>query len=266
MRLCSPPPVRTGRLHIRIFGWRGGTLVVRRLSVPFETTVAMREHTGWVTARGWTRELEAGERLSVPPLTRFDLSIAPRAIAELALQADLDLAALAEAVVNPVRWPARTGRSGTTAPQYDQGKELTGALARRVFLAPQHEWRCATFATQFGMSGKAVSRGIFAEGESFRETVRNYRLSRLLFDLPALPKVNDDIAQSYGFSSCRLLEAAFHGVLELPLTVAHAQLIVSAEIREMAAPRSVTRPLDAPLESFACEGYPWAVPPCFLPV
>lgn len=117
MYLYGPPPVSTGRLRIRIFGWRGGTLLVRRPAVPFETTVAMRKHTGWLTARGWTRELKAGKRLSVPPLTRFDLSIAPGAIAELALQADADLAALAEAVVDPARRPARPGRSGTAAPQ-----------------------------------------------------------------------------------------------------------------------------------------------------
>lgn len=258
--------IRLGKVRIRIFGPCFGTLVVRRLSVPFAATIAVRAHTGWLTARGWTRKLEAGEWLNVPPLARFDLSIAPGAIVELVLHTDdVERAALKEAALNPALWLARFDPSRARVLQCDQGKALTRALARSVFLAPHHEWRCSTFATQFGMSGKAVSSEIFAEGESFRETVRNYRLSRLLFDLPALPKVNGDIAQSYGFGSCRLLEAAFYGVFNLPLTVAHAQLVASAEFRKMTAPRSAVRPMGAPSESVACAGYPWAVPPCFLP-
>ncbi|WP_157128496.1 hypothetical protein [Cupriavidus sp. USMAA2-4] len=253
-----------GNVRIGIFGQCSGTLVVRRLSVPFAATIAVRSCKGWLTVRGWTRELDAGAWLDVPPLTRFDLSLAPGAIVELALQTGLERAAPKEATLNPALWPARPGRPGASAPQCDQGKALTRELARSVFLAPHHEWRCSTFGARFGMGGKAVSRGIFAEGESFRETVRLYRLSRLLFDLPALPKVDGDIAQSYGFGSRSLLEAAFYGMFDLPLVVAHAQVLASTEARKRMAAPNVNGSVDAPFNPVACEGYSWAVPRCFL--
>lgn len=252
-------------MRIGVFGQCSGTLVVRRLSVPFAATIAVRSFQGWLTVRGWTRELDAGAWFDVPPLTRFDLSLAPGAIVEFALQAELGRATRKEAMLSPVPWSVRPGLPGATAPRCDQGKALTRELARSVFLAPHHEWRCSTFGARFGMGGKAVSREMFAEGESFRETVRHSRLARLLFDLPALPNVNGDIAQSYGFGSRSLLEGAFYGMFDLPLTVAQAQVLASAEVRRMAAPQRAPRSLDAPFDSVACEADSWAVPPCFLP-
>ena len=98
--------------------------------------------------------------------------------------------------------------------------------------------------------------------ESFRETVRLYRLSRLLFDLPALPKVDGDIAQSYGFGSRSLLEAAFYGMFDLPGCGARPVLASTEARKRMAAP-NVNGSVDAPFNPVACEGYSWAVPRCF---
>nr|WP_315595288.1 hypothetical protein [uncultured Cupriavidus sp.] len=87
-------------------------------------------------------------------------------------------------------------------------RPLTRLLAHHVLGAPQRNWTLDAFASVAGMTRPALSRRLFAEGTSFRESVRTHRLTRLLIDLSDCSLPAHTLSLRYGFADRCLLEDA----------------------------------------------------------
>lgn len=161
-------------------------VVLRQLSFPYAVSVDLERQTAWCNDRSASRTLRPGRRTTIPSLTRFDLHLSANASVRVQVQP--------EDIENFSR---------------QTRKPMTHALARCVFLQPGRNWTRNDCAALLHLSTSDLSRQLFSEGECMRDTVRSSRLSKLLVDLPRLPKVNR-LAAAYGFHYQYLLEEAVY--------------------------------------------------------
>lgn len=122
-------------------------------------------------------------------------------------------------------------------------KPLTLVIALLVFLQPQRQWTRGEIAAHLSLPVPVLSRRIFAEGSSLRQTVLDHRLSRLFWDLPMLDKIDPDVGFAYGLPDRSRLEDLMFDRYGLSLDQLRRSLSVSSDSGAVRSERTEQRVL-----------------------
>ncbi|MDF3839907.1 hypothetical protein P3W85_44330 [Cupriavidus basilensis] len=203
------PDVIAGQ--VRLHSDAAGVVSIRDLRFPVSLSIEVTAGHCIVSQRGFARTLRSRVARVVPALEPVSLVL-------------IDSVTLALIQIDALPIPKAPGgfaglgdRADWVADDARERKPLTAALSLAVFMAPHADWRLATACRPLGLDETGtVSRRLLCEGESFREIVMTYRLTRLALDLMATGSMQ--VPAFYGFRDRCHLENAVYDRFGLPVS------------------------------------------------